>query len=263
MLTFNIKKKLYSFLLILFTLYKFGHNIEVIIPDFSESKTHPLQKNIQYQELFSLYIKTNKKKYISKSEYDFRFKVFKKNLFMYIKKNESLRNKIYIKKDQNGNYRLYIIPDKSMISLLNEDMNNEPQDNSTQYELNKFSDMSDKEFDSIFSLDQRYFDDENFNEKDYEPKTNLLDNNLSTLNNYIQKVVKKNNSLLQINKKLVNFVESEVSSTSSGLNQTPYFSTKPEHNSKWTNSEDEHSDTMTKVKDFHHNFFNNLRVLEL
>lgn len=138
----------------------------------------------QYEKLFALYCKTLKKQYLSPSEFKFRFKSFIKNLGFFIQKWDDPLERIRLEYSERVPVRIVILPDKR----LNVDFQENENEGSTEFELNRFSDMSQEEHDQIFGFDQSFFDEEKYptnleNEKSDKGEKEGIQN----IRNYIKK----------------------------------------------------------------------------
>jgi C1A family cysteine protease len=140
--------------------------------------------------------------------------------------------------------------------------------NKVQFELNKFSDLSEKEFEQIYLIDQTYFD-ENLHPPIFENTLSDLDLGLSNIIDYlhqtIEKQLDKNSELTKILSELSEDNFSFANNLEpSGLNMTPHLSSTPSllnGESLWT--EFVNNDTFqTDSENFHSQFFSNQRILQ-
>jgi C1A family cysteine protease len=236
------------------------------------SGSHPLSKSKEMAKLFSLFMKLNKKKYKSLSEYDYRLKIFKENLFQFIQKGDKITDRVIIKKYPDGKMRLIIIPDKRLNVDFYEAEGHATasNENSVKFEINKFSDMSEEEYDNMFSLDQSFFD-ETKNPPYIHPDYQDNKPEYKDIKNYL-KILQKEKPDEDISKKFPSSSEEEIinnSTTSSTntatpehlVNVTPHFSTHPDHKSIWelAQPKDKHISSSDGV---HTDFFFHSRILQ-
>jgi hypothetical protein len=177
-------------------------------------------------------MKLKNKKYHSMKEYNYRFKIFKDNLLYFIKKEDNPRDRIFITNDLNGRKRLYIIPDKKLnIDFYEPEENVESSDeDALKFEINKFSDMSKKEFESIFTLDQKYFD-EKINPPYFNPDHNDSKLGIQNIEKYLN--LTKTKGFKKKEKKSFFNPPQEKKIPEHYENFTPHFSSDPNHKSIW------------------------------
>lgn len=109
-------------------------------------------------EVFKLYLQLQNKHYKSLSEFNFRMKVFRDNLRAFVLPGDDLLARVRLETSREQRPRLLIVPDKR----LSVDFGGEDSTEGVQFELNKFSDLSDREFENLYLLDQSFFGPEKF-----------------------------------------------------------------------------------------------------
>lgn len=188
-------------------------------------------------------MKLTKKSYHTMKEYNYRLKIFKENLFKFIQKNDSLQKRIIIKQDGDNGLRMYIIPDKRLnVDFFEAEQNaNSPDEDSVRFEINKFSDMSQQEFDSIFLLDQSFFDEQK-NPPFFNPDYDDSKLGIQNIENYISMmekkgVILKTDSTKQEEKEKSSFFKNPDKPAHEIpehlRNSTPHLSSDPKHRSIW------------------------------
>ena len=234
------------------------------------SSQHPLSRSKEMKKLFKLFLKLNQKKYNSLNEYKFRYKTFKNNLFYFIKKNDNVKDRVNILRDDHGKLRLYIIPNKRLnVDFYDaEEAGQGIENDSLRFEINKFSDMSEQEFESIFSLDQSFFD-ESKNPPYFAPEHQNFKPGNENIENYL-KILQKTDPNYKIKSKPKQSKQKQPNKAKSPnqkqipehlVNVTPHFSSDPNHKSIWELGQ--HKDPMLTTSDgIHSDFFYHSRVLE-
>ena len=117
----------------------------------------PLLRQRHLQQVFNLFVRLQKKRYRSVSELKYRMRVFKKNLHRFIRPEDDVLQRIRVEKGAERGPKIEIIPDKRLSVDFNFDGEDDDFGKSI-FELNKFSDLTDAEFDNLYLLDQSYFD---------------------------------------------------------------------------------------------------------
>lgn len=178
-------------------------------------------KSEHLREIFSLYSKLQNKEYKSLNEFNYRMRVFRKNLNQFVLPHDDLLDYIQIENDDSASPRLLIIPDKRLSVDFNTDHD---QDDVALFELNKFSDLTDQEFDNLYLLDQSYFDLKKFPVK-FEADTKF--EGIAKIQKYLAKLEAKG---VQISQKLKNLYLdapsiSQPKESAAGAGFTPHFST--------------------------------------
>ena len=194
---------------------------------------HPMTNKQQVDKLFNQFMNIQNKKYNSIKELEFRKKNFETTIYRFIKKGDNISERIIFEEDTK---RVFIIPDKSMsVGFANED--NQEQ---MKFQLNKFSDLSQQELDSIFSLDQSFFKE---NDDNVLGKQNFK--NIPDLDVQVEiEGESEQDPLVEIQFGNTFFNPKITMKTPDHLNEfTPHLSTDPNHNSIWTGEELDHSNT--------------------
>ena len=191
------------------------------------SDAHPLLKSIQSQikeskndhlkEIFSLYTKMQKKVYKSINELNYRMKIFRENLNQFIMPKDDILDRIKIEQDKEQT-RIIIIPDKRLSVDFNTDYDDQ---DASIFELNKFSDLTNEEFENLFLLDQSFFDENKFPTNVAKDDDNF--DGIKTIQRYLNKLEQKG---VQISKDIKNFyLDIPKTTDSATLSHTPHFST--------------------------------------
>lgn len=167
-------------------------------------------------ELFNLFCNLKKKHYKSPNEFNFRRKIFRENLNQFIMKGDDVLDRIKIEHDKKGSVRLLIRPDKRLSVDFNVD--EEQEEEPVQFELNQFSDLSQKEFDNLFLLDQSFFDESKYPAK-------FDDSGFSGIQN-IRKYIKKLEARgVEVVEEIKELYKELPKSEDKELRFTPHFST--------------------------------------
>ena len=186
------------------------------------ANSHPLYKVLESRKrdlkeqhllkIFKLYKSSQHKLYLSPTEFSYRMKVFRKNLNYFIKSTDDISDCIKIDRSEANRERLIIIPDKTLRADFNSP---DGSDLDVSFELNKFSDFTEQEFDSSFLLDQRFFDEKKFLDED---SLELEDSNSSFMNNIDAGLFHQDHSE----------IEADSNDNNEFPNVTPHYSTKEE-----------------------------------
>lgn len=230
----------------------------------TKHKTHPLIKEIKAKtreskkkhlsELFNLYSKLQNKHYKTLKELQFRKKIFKENLNKFIMKEDDVMDRIEMEQSKDSGVRLLIIPDKRLSVDFYVDEEETPEDH-VQFELNQFSDLSEKEFDNLYLLDQSYFDESKYPVK-YD---DLGFSGISNIRKYLKKLEKT--GFKHVDKYKQMYAEHKQESADEGkeqkwINVTPHFSTSSEEDEAFFSE----SNLKESPAPHHSTFFNDQMV---
>ena len=196
-------------------------------PLSKEAPIHPLIKNWNslknkskqehLKEVFNLFCKLQEKNYNSVKEFEYRMKIFRKNLNQFILSEDDVIERIKIEHLQNQKPRIIIIPDKRLSVDFNTDYDDKEE--VSIFELNKFSDLTNKEFENLYLLDQSFFDEEKFPIKIEEDKNFK---GIKIIQEYIDKLEKRGVKISKSLKDLYMDLPQE------DMGFTPHFSTSVE-----------------------------------
>ena len=219
----------------------------------------------QIERLFRLFAKIERKQYKSLSEFNFRKRIFARNILGFVRKEDSIWERVYSQTDDSGRARLFISPDRR----LSVDFSEEDDDDPMKFELNWFSDMSQDEFRSIYLLDQAYFDENRF-APHFDSR--LLDSKFGKKNvdDYVQRMKELGYRLDSLIESKLNLnsddADDDISNSKTFFNPdnnqdlisqwdriTPHFSTDEAHESIWS-ADDSNDPHTTSAENFHSDF---------
>lgn len=233
----------------------------------STERLHPILKNLDAKDkiakhyhlvqVFNLYCKLQRKTYKSFKELNYRMRIFKQNLQMFIRPEDDVLDRIKIEQVKGTTPRIIILPDQR----LSVDFSDEVEESlRPSFELNKFSDLTNKEFDNLFLLDQDYFDEEKYPihlEDGAEEEVEGIESIKASILG-LEKVGIKIDK--EVKDRYFTLPEQSTQSTrkSGGLHYTPHFSTKPNKKNEafFSESDPEQSPPLT-----HKNFTSHPRLL--
>jgi hypothetical protein len=175
--------------------------------------------------------------------------IFKTNLSKFIHPDDDVLDRIQIEHQKGKKARILVIPDKR----LSVDFNNEPGDDQTKpsFELNKFSDLTNKEFDNLFLLDENFFDEEKY-PVNLNDDTDSLEG-IDSVRETIQNMEKQGFAIDKKVKEKYFFEQKPDINKISKSNFTPHFSTEihPSQNPDYFSD----SDPKTSPNSPHKHFF--------
>ena len=251
--------------LLLFTLLTLFSAFSLLESHSTKPQMHPLTKYLKSKkiskkwsnlvDIFLLFCRLQNKHFHSQKEWEFRLKVFKKNLDFFIRKEDDVKDRILVKHEKDKTF-LQILPDKR----LSVDFYDDDQDDPTIFELNKFAILTEKEIDNMFHLDESFFNEKNLEKNELEVSFDSKDYGLKPIQEYIRKMEKKGNTIDPNLKK--RYISNDIDPREEEQevyiysDTTPHFSTLDSSFETFLNGADINRHDSPVVT--HKNFFNNL-----